>query len=58
MHICVAKYLMQHDEDVPCALFETYLTQAAEGPFANCREKDKRDTKSTSRFVKVGRRSK
>ena len=40
------------EDDVPYALFETYLKEAAEGPFANCREKDKRETKSTSRFVR------
>ena len=40
------------DDDIPYTLFETYLKEAAEGPFANCREKDKRETKSTSRFVR------
>ena len=50
--MCVAKHLLREDKDIPYVLFETYLRQAAEGPFANCLEKDKRETKSASRLVR------
>ena len=62
--MCVVKYLMEHvtfsdgplggaDSDIPYALFEEILNEAAIGPFATAQEKRKPERKYSDRCVVV-----